>query len=286
MSTFFTILSFVRSRSFVFKQMESSYPSRDMRDSVDKVIDAWRELRPDLDASPIGVVARLRRVRSHFDQELDAFFADHDLTLADFEMLTTLRRLGGASSQRGLMHALRLTSGTVSVRIDRLVAAGLVTRKPDPQDGRGAIVALTAEGHSRFDAAAPAHLANEDRLLAALDSGERAQLADLLRKLLLSLEDAHQPARLGVGLASAHVARRMRRAVGLPDRPGLLVQRVEPDSPAARAGVREGDLLVTASGRELHSVAQLQVALSRAKRTLTLDVVRGAEDLRTRVRLR
>jgi len=257
-----------------------------MRDSVDKVIDGWRELRPDLDASPIGVVARLRRVRSHFDQELDAFFAEDGLTLADFEVLTTLTRLGGASSQRRLMDALGLTSGTVSVRIDRPVAAGLVTREPDPQDGRGAIVTLTPLGQARFDEAGPAHLANEERLLAALDHGERAQLADLLRKLLLSFESAHQPARLGVGLAPSHVARRMRRAVGLPDRPGLLIQVVERDSPAALAGLREGDLLVAASGRELHSVAQLQIALTRAKRTLTLDAVRGAKELRATVRLR
>lgn len=256
-----------------------------MRDSVDEVIDDWRRLRPDLDASPIGVVARLRRVRSRFDQELEAFFADHDLTLADFEVLTTLRRLGASSSQRQLMQALGLTSGTVSVRVDRLVTAGLVTREPDPQDGRGAIVALTPQGHERFDTAAPAHLANEERLLAALEPGERAQLADLLRKLVLSFESTHQPARLGVGLAPAHVARRMRRAVGLPDLPGLLVKAVERDSPAARAGLREGDLLVAASGRELHSVAQLQVALTRAKRTLTLDAVRGVEQMRFTVRL-
>jgi DNA-binding MarR family transcriptional regulator len=256
-----------------------------LRDSVDKVIDDWRELRPDLDASPIGVVARLRRVRTHFDQELEAFFADHDLTLADFEVLTTLRRLGGCDSQRRLMDALGLTSGTVSVRVDRLVAAGLVTRQPDPQDGRGAIVALTPEGHARFDATAPAHLANEERLLAALDPAERAQLADLLRKLLVSFEGGHQPAPLGVALAPAHVARRMRRAVGLPDRSGLLIKAVEPDSPAARAGLRQGDLLVAAGGRELHSVAQLQLALSRATRTLTLDAVRGVDQVRVKVRL-
>jgi DNA-binding MarR family transcriptional regulator len=260
--------------------------SDQMRDSVDTVIDDWRELRPDLDASPIGVVARLRRVRSHFDQELEALFAEHELSLADFEVLATLRRLGGHASQRRLMDALGLTSGTVSVRIDRLVAAGLVTRDPDPRDGRGTLVALTSEGHARFDQAAPAHLANEERLLAALAPGERAQLADLLRKLLLSFEGAHRPARLGVALAPAHIARRMRRAVGLPDRPGLLITDVDPDGPAAHAGLREGDLLVRAGGRELHSVAQLQVALTRAKRTLALDAVRGADDVRATVRLR
>ena len=55
--------------------------------------------------------------------------------------------------------------------------------------------------------------------------------------------------RLGVGLAPSHVARRLRAAVGLPEREGLLVREVEDDSPAAKAGIAEGDLLVAVGGR-------------------------------------
>jgi DNA-binding MarR family transcriptional regulator len=257
-----------------------------MRDFVDKVLDDWKRLRPDLDPSPLSVIARLRRVRGHLDRELEAFFADHGLTLANFEVLVTLQRLGGRASQRALMDELGLTSGTVSVRVDRLIADGLVTREPDPEDGRGAIVSLTTGGARAFEQIVPAHLDNEARLLAALDASEREQLAELLRKLVLAFEGTDTPVRLGVALAPAHIARRMRRAVGLPDRHGLLVKAVEAESPAAAAGLREGDLLIRAAGRDLHSPAQLQVALARAKHTITIDAVRGADDLRVKVRLR
>ena len=107
-----------------------------MRDSVDKVIDDWRELRPDLDASPIGVVARLRRVRSHFDQELEALFAEHGLSLADFEVLATLRRLGGTASQRRLMRRRQTFAGalrraaTASTAKRRAVAHGARRCRP------------------------------------------------------------------------------------------------------------------------------------------------------------
>ena len=71
-------------------------------------------------------------------------------------------------------------------RLDRLEAMGLVERQPDPTDRRGRLVALTDRGRELVDAAVVDHLENEQRLLGALDAGEREQLAGLLRKLLLS----------------------------------------------------------------------------------------------------
>jgi hypothetical protein len=71
-------------------------------------------------------------------------------------------------------------------RLDRLEAMGLVERQPDPTDRRGRLVALTDRGRELVDAAVVDHLENEERLLEALDAGEREQLAGLLRKLLLS----------------------------------------------------------------------------------------------------
>jgi S1-C subfamily serine protease len=91
--------------------------------------------------------------------------------------------------------------------------------------------------------------------------------------------------RLGVGIAPAHVARRLRRSVGLPERDGLLVREVEDDSPAAKAGVREGDLIVAAGGRDIASADDLFDALGAAGASLTLGLVRGAEDLTLEVAL-
>lgn len=85
---------------------------------------------------------------------------------------------------------------------------------------------------------------------------------------------------LGVGLAPASAARRLRRSVGLPERDGLLVRAVEAGSPAAAAGLAEGDLLVTAGGRELRTVDDLYDALDAAgtEGTIELVVVRGTDE--------
>jgi serine protease Do len=85
--------------------------------------------------------------------------------------------------------------------------------------------------------------------------------------------------RLGVALAPPRHARRMRSAVGLPERDGLLVRAVVPGSPAERAGLQRGDLIVRAGGRELGSVDELFDALDEAGGgTLTLGVLRGSEE--------
>ncbi|HJV04673.1 MAG TPA: S1C family serine protease [Actinomycetota bacterium] len=92
--------------------------------------------------------------------------------------------------------------------------------------------------------------------------------------------DAAPAPRLGVGIAPAFVARRLRRAVGLPEMDGLLVRAVEDDSPAERAGIEAGDLIVEAGGRSVASADDLFEALDQAGAggTLSLKVVRGTEE--------
>jgi serine protease Do len=91
--------------------------------------------------------------------------------------------------------------------------------------------------------------------------------------------EAPRRARLGVGLAPAHVARRLRRAVGLPERDGLLVRGVEEGSPADQAGLKEGDLIVGAGGREVTDFDELVEALDDGDDAIELKLVRGTEDL-------
>jgi S1-C subfamily serine protease len=83
--------------------------------------------------------------------------------------------------------------------------------------------------------------------------------------------------RLGIALAPPRAARRMRAAVGLPERDGMLVRGVEEDSPAGRAGLERGDLIVSAAGQPLTSVDDLFDALETGG-SLTLGVVRGTEE--------
>jgi S1-C subfamily serine protease len=93
--------------------------------------------------------------------------------------------------------------------------------------------------------------------------------------------------RLGVAVAPPRVARRMQRAVGLPERSGLLVRAVEDGSPASAAGIERGDLLVAAGGRELDGVDALYDVLDGAAESgsVELTVVRGTEERPVQVEL-
>jgi len=108
-----------------------------------------------------------------------------------------------------------------------------------------------------------------------------------LRDRVAALGRGESPERrqLGIGLAPSHVARRLRRAVGLPERDGLLVREVEEDSPAAKAGLAEGDLIVAAGGRDVTSADDLFDVLGSVADapSLEITVLRGAEERSVKV---
>jgi len=104
------------------------------------------------------------------------------------------------------------------------------------------------------------------------DEALRGQVGALARG-----ESAGKP-RLGIALAPTHVARRLRRAVGLPDSEGLLVRQVEEGSPAAAAGLAQGDLIVEAAGRPVGDVDDLFQALDAATDSIELKILRGTEE--------
>jgi serine protease Do len=90
--------------------------------------------------------------------------------------------------------------------------------------------------------------------------------------------ESPSPTRLGVAVAPAHVARRMRRAVGLPERDGVLVRGVEDDSLADAAGIDAGDLIVSAGGRPIADADDLFEALGTLKRPFDVVIVRGNDE--------
>ncbi len=111
-------------------------------------------------------------------------------------------------------------------------------------------------------------------LAIAADQPFRARVDSLARG------EEPQRVRLGVAIAPPRVARRLRRAVGLPERDGVLVRAVQEDSAAGRAGIERGDLLVAAGGEELAGVEALYAALdqARAEGKLELTIVRGTDE--------
>jgi DNA-binding MarR family transcriptional regulator len=238
-------------------------------------------------ADATALVDDVIRAAAHLEPELEEALAEHGLTRPSYLVLTALldaleHRLG----QRDLMAGVQRTSGTLSVRLARLERAGYVARERDPDDRRGAIVTLTDRGRERAEAARPAYAETAARLAAGLPDDERAAFAERLRRWLGFFEpDDRVAPRLGVAVAPAAVAQRMRRAVGLPDRHGVLVLRVKRGSAADAAGVQRGDLVVGAAGREVHTIGDLHRAVSHAGGALALGVVRGVDERTVEVAL-
>ena len=102
----------------------------------------------------------------------------------------------------------------------------------------------------------------------------------------LSRGETREPARLGVAIAPPRVARRLRRAVGLPERDGLLVRDVEEGSAADRAGIERGDLIVAAGEGDVTRLDDLHQALDSVRDgagALELTLVRGTDERKVTV---
>ena len=91
-------------------------------------------------------------------------------------------------------------------------------------------------------------------------------------------ESAAPPPRLGIAITPGHVARRMRRAVGLPEADGVLIREVAEESPGARAGLASGDLIVAAAGQPVTTPDDLFDALQGAGAAIELRIVRGTDE--------
>ncbi len=229
--------------------------------------------------TPRELVDTLVSVAAHVEGELEEAVAEHRLSRPSFEVLDALDRAPGHTlNQRDLVREVRRTSGTLSVRLGRLERARLITREPDAENRRSVTVTLTDSGRELVRAARPAYEERAARLLAGLPEGAAVTIGGELSAWLAFFEPAEGVApRLGVAVAPAAVAKRMRRAVGLADEPGVLVLRVAPDSPADAAGLGRGDLVTAAGGVVVRSVGDLQRAVRGADGSVALSVLRGAE---------
>ncbi len=132
------------------------------------------------------VLSRVTRLARHLDLARRQAFAEHGLEAWEFDVLSALRRAGAPYelSPGRLLRETMVTSGTMTNRVDRLAAKGLVARLPDPGDRRGVIVRLTGSGRDSVDAALEGLLTSEHVLLAGLSEGEQSRLAGLLRTVV------------------------------------------------------------------------------------------------------
>lgn len=170
--------------------MVTSSASRPDLDEVDRIVAAWQSQLPALDVAPMQVFSRLKRLADATEDMRRETFADHDLTQWQFDVLAALRRAGSPFelTPGRLVTQTRVSSGTMTNRIDRMVERGLVDRRGSDEDRRIVLVRLTQTGRAAVDAAVTALVRRERALLSSLEDEGAATLADLLRTLLRSSE--------------------------------------------------------------------------------------------------
>jgi DNA-binding MarR family transcriptional regulator len=158
------------------------------RDHVDDLLESLRGL-PAVDLEVEGILDRIiglsRRIRRSMEETLREEF---DLTHGEFKVLGWLRT--GDRSPGELAANADLSSGAMTNRLDQLERAGLVERRPDPDDRRGIRVSATEKGRQTWIDAFAAQAEKEKRMAATLDPEEKAQLNTLLRRLTLAFERA------------------------------------------------------------------------------------------------
>ncbi len=156
-------------------------------DAVDRIIQAWARRDPNLDARPLEVVGRLLLCAHYIELALVAALQPFALSFADFDVINTLRRRADAqgANPSDLAQTCLITTGAMTSRLDRLERAGLITRTPDPNDGRAVRVHLTKQGERLAEQSLNAVLAADEAFLKPLDQPQRDTVAAALKLLLL-----------------------------------------------------------------------------------------------------
>ena len=155
-------------------------------DYVDKMLDVWVREIPGLDRLTEGIVERIDILNRLFDHSMETTLAEFGLDRRTHRVLARLRYQGPPYhlSAGKLAEGMGLSSGAMTNRLDRLEAAGLVRRLPDPDDRRGVLVEPTEAGHAAWDRATDTQAGKEALIASALSEKEKEQLHALLRRLM------------------------------------------------------------------------------------------------------
>jgi DNA-binding MarR family transcriptional regulator len=165
-------------------------PKEPIRDHIDSFLEAIRPVLPDLDYDVEGIVDRIsglsRRLQRMMDETLSAFGLDS----GDYKVIGALSQAGPPfrSTPGRLARRMELSSGTMTSRLDRLEAAGMVRRLPDPDDRRSVLVELTEHGSETYQSTVGVQAEKEALVTSALSPREKAQLNSLLRKMMVEFE--------------------------------------------------------------------------------------------------
>ena len=170
-------------------------------DGVDVIVANWAVARPELDVSALRVFGRLHRSFLVYKSCIAETFERHEITDSGFDVLVCLRRAvphhrltAGQLAEQTLV-----TTGGLSLRVNRLQEAGLVTRTRDATDARIVYVEMTARGRGLVDVIADEHFAVLQSMVSGLDESEVTTLELLLRRL----ESSARAARTNPGITTA-----------------------------------------------------------------------------------
>jgi DNA-binding MarR family transcriptional regulator len=167
----------------------------DTLDALDESLVVWAREIPDLDPLTEGIVERIHILAYGFDESMKETLATFELDRRAFQLIGKLRSVGAPYRRSAGMLAndLRLSTGAMTNRLDRLETAGLIRRLPDPNDRRGTLVEPTEAGHAAWDATVGTQARREAMISAVLTEPEREELHRLLRSLMRAFPDPKHP---------------------------------------------------------------------------------------------
>jgi DNA-binding MarR family transcriptional regulator len=164
---------------------------RPERDKLDDWLDIWAREIPSLDRTTEGIVERIGNLYKDLDRSMEETLFTFGLDRRSFHVLGRLRSYGPPyrRSPGQLASDMRLSSGAMTNRLDRLEEAGLIRRLPDPNDRRGQQIEPTEKGHRAWESTVGTQAEREQRIASVLTASEREQLHRLLRKLMAAFPE-------------------------------------------------------------------------------------------------
>lgn len=165
-------------------------------DRLDESLRVWAREIPDLDSLTEGIVERIQILAKAFDRSLEETLTQFGLDHRSYHVVGRLRCYGPPyrRSPGQLAADMRLSSGAMTNRLDRMEVAGLIRRLPDPSDRRGTLIEPTEAGNATWDRTVGTQARREAMIASVLDPAERAELHRLLRRLMRAFPDKVHPA--------------------------------------------------------------------------------------------
>jgi DNA-binding MarR family transcriptional regulator len=164
---------------------------RDEHDKLDDWLDIWEREIPNIDRTTEGIVERIGNLYKDLDRSMEETLVKYELDRRAFHLLGRLRSYGPPyrRSPGQLAGDMRISSGAMTNRLDRLEEAGLIRRLPDPNDRRGQLIEPTDKGHAAWERTVGTQAERERRIASVLTATEREDLHRLLRRLMQAFPD-------------------------------------------------------------------------------------------------